>query len=127
MAVTYANSRVKQEIAKKRILPFSEFWARNSRYNTPVGALILHWTFTALVIVASVFPDIFDMWDGFTNASPIAPNYTKNDEAYNLVSILFTYGHTWVGSESFPPAKLRTPPPLALTHPTSQSSLQLGW
>ena len=55
VAVTYVNARVKQEIAKKRILPFSEFWARNSRYDTPIGALILHWIFTALVIVASVF------------------------------------------------------------------------
>ena len=56
VAVTYANARVKQEIAKQRILPFSKFWAMNSRYGTPVGALILHWIFTVLVIVASAFP-----------------------------------------------------------------------
>ncbi|PWW76825.1 hypothetical protein C7212DRAFT_295386 [Tuber magnatum] len=78
VAVTYANSRVKQEIAKQRILPFSKFWASTSPYGTPVGALILHWIFTVIVIVAT-------------------PNYTAKDEAYNLVSVLFTYGHTWVG------------------------------
>ena len=125
VAVAYSYSRVKQEIAKMRILPFSKFWAMNSRYDTPVGALILHWIFTVLVIVASAFPGVFDMRDGFTDARPKAPNYTQNDEAYNLVSNLFTYGHTWIGSKSFPPVKLHIPPPLTLTHPPSQSSSQL--
>jgi amino acid transporter len=46
---TYGLARVKQEIAKLRILPFSKFWARQSHYDTPVGALVLHW------IVASCF------------------------------------------------------------------------
>ncbi|CAZ86234.1 unnamed protein product [Tuber melanosporum] len=78
VAVTYANARVKQEIAKQRILPFSAFWASTSPYGTPVGALILHWIFTVIVIVA-------------------VPNYGAQDEAYNLVSVLFTYGHTWIG------------------------------
>lgn len=78
LSVTYADSRVKQEIAKQRILPFSAFWASVSPYGTPVGALVLHWIFTAIIIVAT-------------------PNYTAGDEAYNLVSILFTYGHTLIG------------------------------
>ncbi|KAL7267445.1 hypothetical protein RUND412_009973 [Rhizina undulata] len=80
VAVTYANSRVKQEIAKKRILPWSKYWARNSPYGTPVGALTLHWIFTVVVVVATP-----------------AAGYDSNDEAYDLVSVLFTYGHTWVG------------------------------
>ena len=42
---------MKQEIAKTRILPFSHFWARNSYYNTPCGALFLHWIVTAISIV----------------------------------------------------------------------------
>lgn len=53
VAVTYSDSRVKQEIAKLRILPFSQYWARDSPYDTPVGALTLHWIFTVIVIVAS--------------------------------------------------------------------------
>lgn len=53
IAVTYTNSRVKQEIAKLRILPFSRYWARESPYHTPVGALTLHWIFTAIIIIAS--------------------------------------------------------------------------
>jgi amino acid transporter len=49
---TYGLARVKQEIAKLRILPFSKFWARQSHYDTPVGALTLHWIVAALFIVS---------------------------------------------------------------------------
>ncbi|KAL7268527.1 hypothetical protein RUND412_008848 [Rhizina undulata] len=80
LAVTYSNARVKQEIAKKRLVPFSRYWARSSPYGTPVGALTLHWIFTALVIIAT-------------------PNSSKIDaEAYSLQSRIFTYGHTWAGA-----------------------------
>lgn len=51
ISFTYGVARVKQEIAKLRILPFSKFWAKQSHYDTPVGALILHWIFAALIIV----------------------------------------------------------------------------
>jgi amino acid transporter len=69
-------ARVKQEIAKLRILPFSQFWARQSHYDTPSGALLLHWIVAALFII-------------FT------PN-NHNDEVYNLVTDLFVYGQTWM-------------------------------
>lgn len=49
---TYGLARVKQEIAKMRILPFSKFFARQSHYNTPVGALVLHWIVAATFIVS---------------------------------------------------------------------------
>ena len=48
---TYGLARVKQEIAKLRILPFSKFFAHQSHYDTPVGALILHWFIAASFIV----------------------------------------------------------------------------
>lgn len=51
ISIVFAVSRVKQEIAKLRILPFSKFWAKQSHYDTPVGALILHWIFTSIAIV----------------------------------------------------------------------------
>lgn len=73
---TYSVARVKQEIAKLRILPFSEFWARQSHYDTPMGALVLHWIVAALFIV-------------------VTPN-NRNDEVYNLVTDLFVYGQTWM-------------------------------
>lgn len=73
---SYSVARVKQEIAKLRILPFSEFWARQSHYDTPSGALLLHWIVAAIFIV-------------------VTPN-NHNDEAYNLVTDLFVYGQTWM-------------------------------
>ncbi|KAI5851983.1 amino acid/polyamine transporter I [Tricharina praecox] len=73
---TYSVARVKQEIAKLRILPFSQFWARQSHYDTPSGGLLLHWLVCATFIV-------------FT------PN-NQNDEVYNLVTDLFVYGQTWM-------------------------------
>ena len=48
---TYGLARVKQEIAKMRILPFSKFFAKQSHYDTPVGALVLHWVVGAAFIV----------------------------------------------------------------------------
>lgn len=51
---TYGLARVKQEIAKLRILPFSKYFARQSHYDTPVGALVLHW-FIAAVFIVSLF------------------------------------------------------------------------
>ncbi|TGZ77031.1 amino acid transporter [Ascodesmis nigricans] len=72
---TYGLARVKQEIAKMRILPFSKFFARQSHYNTPVGALVLHW------IVAATF---------------IVSLSNKDDAAYNLITDLFIYGQNWM-------------------------------
>lgn len=51
---TYGLARVKQEIAKLRILPFSKFFAHQSHYDTPVGALILHWFVAASFIVSYI-------------------------------------------------------------------------
>jgi amino acid transporter len=49
---TYGLARVKQEIAKLRILPFSKYFARQSHYDTPVGALVMHWFIAAVFIVS---------------------------------------------------------------------------
>ncbi len=78
IATTYAHSRVEQEFAKQRILPFSKYWARNSPYGTPVGALTLHWLFTVILIF-------------------VTPN-DQNGEAYTLVGNLFVYGQAWVAA-----------------------------
>jgi amino acid transporter len=73
---TYSVARVKQEIAKLRILPFSRFFASQSHYDTPVGALVMHWIVACLFIV-------------------VTPN-NRNDEVYNLITDLFIYGQTWL-------------------------------
>lgn len=44
---------VEQEVARQKILPFSSYWARNSPYGTPVGALTFHWFFSVILILAS--------------------------------------------------------------------------
>lgn len=51
---TVANRfTVEQEVARQKILPFSSYWARNSPYGTPVGALTFHWIFSVILILAS--------------------------------------------------------------------------
>ncbi|KAF8249975.1 amino acid transporter [Wilcoxina mikolae CBS 423.85] len=73
---TYGLARVKQEIAKLRILPYSKYFARQSHYDTPVGALVLHWFIAAAFII-------------FTPSN-------KDDAAYNLITDLFIYGSNWM-------------------------------
>lgn len=88
---TYTAARVKQEIAKEGILPFSRFFARNydgitrlfSRGfrdrvskelvfdKTPLGALLLHWFFALLII--------FCTWGA------------KSAAAYTIIFGIFSY------------------------------------
>lgn len=65
---TFTAARVKQEIAKEGILPFSKFFADNKtltptflrtkkeRFSeaTPVGAFCLHWVWSVVLILASI-------------------------------------------------------------------------
>lgn len=81
---TFTASRVKQEIAKEGILPFTKFFASNkslipkwlkkrSATNeptsdaTPVGALLLHWTFTVLLIAATAASSTSNSYRIFVN------------------------------------------------------------
>lgn len=73
MVQTFTAARVKQELAKEGILPFTKFFANNkdlmprlftsgrsaasaseASYATPVGALVLHWVFTLLLILVTI-------------------------------------------------------------------------
>ena len=69
IVMTYTAVRVKQEIAKEGVLPFSRFFARNTNISkrltrllgqrsfmaepTPNGALLLHWVFANILILAT--------------------------------------------------------------------------
>ena len=75
LSFTYGHARVKREIAKLGILPFSTYWARESPYSTPVGAFTLHWMFAALLIL-------------------IIPGGKGAAIAYDLTSNLFIYCQT---------------------------------
>lgn len=50
---------VKQEIAKEGVLPFSRFWASNEPFRTPAAALVLHWIFAMIFIVAPPAGDLY--------------------------------------------------------------------
>ncbi len=39
LAVSFAHSRVNQELAKEGILPYSSFWASNKPFNTPAASV----------------------------------------------------------------------------------------
>jgi len=68
---TFTAARVKQELAKEGILPFTKFFANNKSLRlfnsgrnasfagetsnaTPVGALVLHWIFTVVLIIVTI-------------------------------------------------------------------------
>ncbi|KAK4464760.1 amino acid permease-domain-containing protein [Cladorrhinum samala] len=75
LAVSFANSRVNQELAKEGILPGAKFWASSKPFNTPAASLFLHWIVTVIVLVAP----------------PPGP-------AYNFVVNLYTYPGAWVNA-----------------------------
>lgn len=68
---TFTAARVKQEIAKEGILPFSKFFADNKTLTpaflrggtsstsdaTPIGAFCLHWVWSVILILCSIGKD----------------------------------------------------------------------
>ncbi|KAH8658620.1 amino acid/polyamine transporter I [Tricladium varicosporioides] len=77
LSITWATVRVKQEIARMGILPYSEFWARSNHRGLPGPALLLHFTLTTIFILAT----------------PLS-----NANGYLVISTLFPYARTWIAS-----------------------------
>ncbi|KAF5022866.1 hypothetical protein F66182_5099 [Fusarium sp. NRRL 66182] len=73
LAVSFAHSRLNQELAKEGLLPFSRFWASNKPFNAPATAIFLHWLITVIVLLAP----------------PAGP-------AYNFIVNLYTYPGAWI-------------------------------
>ena len=69
---------VKQEIARLGILPFPAFFAKSTRYDTPGPALLLHFIFSTVFIIAT----------------PLS-----NANGYLVFSTIFYYDRTVVASE----------------------------
>ncbi|KAF2795499.1 hypothetical protein K505DRAFT_336004 [Melanomma pulvis-pyrius CBS 109.77] len=69
LAVTYTSTKVKQAIARQRIIPFWQFFEKD--LDAPKGALVLHWIST--VVFISTCPTTSD--------------------GYIFTTGLFTYGH----------------------------------
>ena len=55
MAVTFAQARVNQELAKEGVIPFGRFWASNWPFGSPSGGLLLHFIPSFIIIVAIPF------------------------------------------------------------------------
>jgi amino acid transporter len=75
VAVIFTSSKVKQSIAIQGIIPFHKFFAADSHFATPGGALLLHWLCSFILIVAM-------------------PNTT---DGYGFIIGIFTYGHLLIG------------------------------
>jgi amino acid transporter len=60
MTVTFAQSRVNQELAKEGILPFSKFWASTYPFGSPSAGLLLHFIPSFIVIIAVPFGDAYN-------------------------------------------------------------------
>lgn len=72
-AQSFAMPRVKQELAKEGILPFSRVFASDWPFKAPSGAILLHWIFTVVFILGSVSSD-----------------------SYLFVTLLFIYTGNWI-------------------------------
>jgi len=53
LTITFAQSRVNQEISKEGIIPFSRFWASNWPGEAPGPGLLLHFIPSIIVIVGT--------------------------------------------------------------------------
>ncbi len=69
---------VKQEIARLGIIPFPAYFAKSTRYNTPGPALLLHFIFSTVFIIAT----------------PLS-----NADGYLVFSTVFYYDRTIVASK----------------------------
>lgn len=67
------SNPVKQELAKEGVLPFSKFFASDWPIKTPTGGLLLHWSFTVVLITGP-----------------------RTSDAYAFISFLYAYTQIWI-------------------------------
>lgn len=60
LTVTFAQSRVNQELAKEGVIPFPKFWASSWPFGSPSAGLLLHFIPSFIVIVAIPFGDAYN-------------------------------------------------------------------
>lgn len=60
MTVTFAQSRVNQELAKEGVIPWPRFWASNWPFGSPSAGLVLHFIPSLIVIVAIPFGNAYN-------------------------------------------------------------------
>ncbi|KAK4199065.1 putative permease [Triangularia verruculosa] len=91
-AQSFAMPRVKQELAKEGVLPWSRFWASDWPFNAPSGAIFLHWIVTTVFILASQTSDVYTF---VTNVFVYSSNWIKILLAVGLVYLNFTPSERW--------------------------------
>ncbi|KAL2156535.1 hypothetical protein VTH82DRAFT_1280 [Thermothelomyces myriococcoides] len=92
-AQSFAMPRVKQELSKEGILPWSRFWASDWPFNAPTGAIFLHWIFSTIFILGSNTTDVYVF---VTNIFIYSGNYIKLFLALGLVYLRFAPSENWV-------------------------------
>lgn len=60
MTITFAQSRVNQELAKEGVIPFPRFWASSWPCGSPSAGLLLHFVPSFIVIIAIPFGDAYN-------------------------------------------------------------------
>lgn len=60
LTVTFAQSRVNQELAKEGVIPLPRFWASSWPFGSPSAGLILHFIPSFIVIVAIPFGNAYN-------------------------------------------------------------------
>ncbi|KAK0738572.1 amino acid permease-domain-containing protein [Schizothecium vesticola] len=105
-AQSFAMPRVKQELAKEGVLPFSRFWASDWPFNAPSGAIFLHWLVTTALILgsqigsqsgsaASAVSQISTLYTFVTNVFIYTGNWIKLFLAVGLLYLNFTPSERW--------------------------------
>jgi hypothetical protein len=83
-AQSFAMPRVKQELSKEGVLPFSRFWASDWPFNAPSGAIFLHWIFTVIFILGCRTPDVYNF---VTNVFIYSGNWIKRVFSLSLFAL----------------------------------------
>jgi amino acid transporter len=91
-AQSFAMPRVKQELSKEGVLPWSRFWASDWPFNAPSGAIFLHWIFTVIFILGCRTPDVYSF---VTNVFIYSGNWIKFFLAVGLVYLNFAPSERW--------------------------------
>ncbi|KAJ4304030.1 hypothetical protein N0V88_001635 [Collariella sp. IMI 366227] len=91
-AQSFAMPRVKQELAKEGVLPWSRFWSSDWPFNAPTGAIFLHWIFTCALILGSRTSDVYVF---VTNVFIYSGNWIKVFLAAGLVYLNFAPSERW--------------------------------
>ncbi|GAB1320104.1 hypothetical protein MFIFM68171_10314 [Madurella fahalii] len=91
-AQSFAMPRVKQELAKEGVLPWSRFWASDWPFNAPTGAIFLHWLFTCAFILGSHTSDVYLF---VTNVFIYSGNWIKLLLGIGLVYLNFSPAERW--------------------------------